>query len=96
MSPPLSFIGHRFKTLATAISRVLKYAFAHPRFQSIAAEFFVEVGVLWFVFPILDTIVQFGTSKVSAKLTIVSIAIAVTCLFIAGIISRSIEKEEQQ
>jgi hypothetical protein len=74
---------------------VLKAAFGHSGFRPLAAEFFVEVGVLWFVFPILDTIVQFGTSKVTAKLTLASIGVATVCLFLAGILSRGLVKEDQ-
>jgi hypothetical protein len=95
VSPPLSFIGQRLRLLASPASRVFKYALGHTGFRTIAAEFFVEVGVLWFVFPILDTIVQFGTSKVTVKLTIASIGVAMARLFLAGILSRSVVKEDR-
>jgi hypothetical protein len=92
---PLSFIGRRIKTAGYFVyQRTIALAFIHPNFRKVAAEFFLEVGVLWFVFPILDTIVQFGTSKVTAKLTLVSICVAIGCLFIAGILSRSSGREE--
>ncbi len=95
MSPPQSFIGHRLKIMTAAWKRLFRRAFLHKQFRNISAEFFVEVGVLWFVFPILDTIVQFGSAKVTARMTLLSISIATVCLFIAGIISGESEEEDQ-
>ena len=95
MSPPLSFIGQRLKIMTAAWKRLFRRAFLHKQFRTILAEFFVEVGVLWFVFPILDTVVQFGSAKVTAKLTLLSTAVAAACLFLAGIISGEPEEEDQ-
>jgi hypothetical protein len=52
-----------------------------------SATFLTEVAVLVLVFPILDTIVEKGQSKVTPSLVIWSILIAVGCLFLAGVIS---------
>jgi hypothetical protein len=66
-------------------------AFAHPKFAGIAQEFFTEAAVLVFVFPVLDTIVQFGKAKVTIKLALGSIGVAVLLLSFAGIIARGKE-----
>ena len=63
---------------------MLKRAVGHAEFRKIVAEFFLEVGVLSFVFPVLDTIVQFGARKVTLKMAGVSTGVAVICLYIAG------------
>jgi peptidoglycan/LPS O-acetylase OafA/YrhL len=63
---------------------LLRRAFG-PKFRKIVAEFFLEVGVLWFVFPTLDTFVQFGRSKVTKGMTLLSIVIAFACLILAGL-----------
>jgi hypothetical protein len=65
--------------------RAVKRAVGHAEFRKIVAEFFLEAGVLCFLFPVLDTIVQFGTHKVTLKMAIWSTAIAVGCLFLAGL-----------
>lgn len=70
---------------------VFRVAFAHPRFVSIALEFFTEAAVLVFVFPILDKIVQFGPKGVTLKLGIGSVGTAFFFLFIAGIIGGRIK-----
>ena len=62
-------------------------AFGHAKFRELVAEFFLEAGVLCFVFPTLDTIVQFGSRKVTWKITVSSVGIAVVCLFLAGLFS---------
>ena len=76
------------------IESVRRRAFGHPGFRKIVSEFFLEAGVLWFVFPVLDTIVQFGAHKVTLKMTVGSIAIAVGCLFLAGLFSSKDESGE--
>ena len=63
--------------------------FRSPRFAKIAVEFFTEAAVLVFVFPIPDTLVQFGKSKVTWPLTVGSVVLAVVFLLLAGIISRA-------
>jgi len=63
-------------------------AFGHAKFASIAQEFFTEAAVLVFVFPVLDTVVQFGTKKVTWGLGLGSVAFAIFLLFWAGIIAR--------
>lgn len=95
VSPPLSFIGRRWKAVAAACKRILRLAFLHKQFNNILAEFLVEVGVLWFVFPILDTIVQFGSARVTTRTTLLSIGVASVCLLAAGIISGEPEEEDQ-
>jgi hypothetical protein len=62
--------------------------FSHPRFADIAQEFFTEAAVLVFVFPVLDTVVQFGRAKVTWRLTAGSVGVTVLLLFCAGIIAR--------
>ncbi len=63
-------------------------AFAHAKFASIAQEFLTEAAVLVFVFPVLDTVVQFGRAKVTWELGLGSMAVAIFLLFWAGIIAR--------
>jgi hypothetical protein len=66
--------------------------FLGPRFYKIAAEFCVEVAVLWFVFPLLDTLVQFDKPKM--KLVYASVGITAVFLFMAGILSKMGGEEE--
>jgi len=74
--------------------RLLVGAFGHPKFADIAVEFCTEAAVLIFVFPILDTVVQFGTKKVTLRLGLGSVGLAILLLFIAGTIrGRAKEKE---
>ena len=56
-------------------------------FARITVDFLTEVAVLVMVFPTLDTIIEKGQSKVTRGLVIWSVAIALICLFMAGIIS---------
>jgi len=74
-----------------ATKALLRSAFGHPKFAAIAQEFFTEAAVLVFVFPILDTIVQFGRQKVTLSLGLGSIGVAVLLLFVAGIIGGRIK-----
>ena len=71
--------------LARAIPRD---AFGHPKFVEVAQEFFTEAAVLVFVFPVLDTIVQFGTKKVTWRLALGSLGTTVFLLFWAGILAK--------
>ena len=81
------------KIVAGRVYRILiERAFLHKDFMRVASEFLLEAGVLCLVFPILDTIVQFGRAKVTARMTLASVGIAVGCLWMAGILSRE-EKE---
>jgi hypothetical protein len=69
-------------------------AFGHPKFADIVVEFCTEAAVLIFVFPILDTVVQFGSKKVTLRLGLVSVGLAILLLFIAGTIKgRAKDKE---
>jgi hypothetical protein len=46
------------------VARPFVKAFGHAKFADVAEQFLTEAAVLVFVFPVLDTIVQFGTGKV--------------------------------
>ena len=70
-----------------SIRKILSKAFRHEQFKEHLATFFVEAAVLWFVFPVLDTFVEFGGRKITAGLGAISIAVAIVCMFIAGILS---------
>jgi len=63
-------------------------AFGHAKFASLAEQFLTEAAVLVFVFPVLDTIVQFGKEKVTWRLGLGSLAVTIFLLFWAGIIAR--------
>jgi len=63
-------------------------AFGHAKFVNVAEQFLTEAAVLVFVFPVLDTIVQFGKEKVTWRLGIGSLAVTIFLLFWAGIIAR--------
>ena len=67
---------------------LLQSAFGHPKFVDVAQEFFTEAAVLVFVFPVLDTIVQFGTKKVTWRLALGSVGATVFLLFWAGILAK--------
>jgi hypothetical protein len=67
---------------------ILRDAFGHPKFVDVAQEFFTEAAVLVFVFPVLDTIVQFGTKKVTWRLALGSLGTTVFLLFWAGILAK--------
>lgn len=69
-----------YRAADTALARAVRRA----GFRKIVSEFFLEVGVLWFVFPILDTVVQFGTKHVTWGIALLSIGVAVGCLLLAG------------
>lgn len=62
--------------------------FIGPKFAKLAMEFFTEVAVLVFVFPVLDTVIQFGRRKLSWQLAGVSIGVAVVCMVLAAIMAR--------
>lgn len=66
--------------------------FLGPRFVKIAAEFCVEVAVLWFVFPLLDTLVEFDKPKMN--LVYASLGITTIFLVMAGILSKMGGEEE--
>lgn len=70
------------------IGTILRDAFGHPKFVDVAQEFFTEAAVLVFVFPVLDTIVQFGTKKVTWRLALGSLGTTVFLLFWAGILAK--------
>jgi hypothetical protein len=75
------------------ITRVLfRRLFLHSNFRKVAAEFFTEVAVLVFVFPILDTIVQFGARGVTWQLGAGSIAGAILALLVAAILVKPNEE----
>lgn len=74
---------------------VARRAFGHAGFRKIVVEFFLEAGVLCFVFPVLDTIVQFGPHKVTWKLAGGSIAVAIVFLSLAGLFSPQDEENEE-
>lgn len=67
---------------------ILRDGFGHPKFVDVAQEFFTEAAVLVFVFPVLDTIVQFGTNKVTWRLALGSLGTTVFLLFWAGILAK--------
>jgi len=73
-------------------SRPFVRAFAHARFAAIAQEFFTEAAVLVFVFPVLDTIVQFGRAKVTWGLVLGAVGVSIFLLFLAGIIASRLLK----
>ena len=75
-----------FTKLFLKIIGVFAERFADGGFRSVAAEFFTEVAVLVFVFPIVDTIVQFGREKVTVLLALGSIAGSVICFLLAVIL----------
>jgi hypothetical protein len=77
-----------FYQLLFIIGAILRDAFGHPKFVDVAQEFFTEAAVLVFVFPVLDTVVQFGARKVTWKLALGSVGVAVFLLFWAGILAR--------
>jgi len=56
-------------------------------FLAIVVQFLTEVAVLVMVFPTLDTVIEKGQSKVTLSLIIGSVALSLSCLFLAGIIS---------
>ncbi len=86
MAAALRSIWTRFGSGARWIyEKALKRAVGNSEFREIVAEFFLEAGVLCFVFPVLDTIVQFGVKGVTLKMAIVSTLIAVGCLYLAGL-----------
>lgn len=62
-------------------------AIFHRKSLDNVVEFFTEAAVLIFVFPVLDTIVQFGVRQVTLTLAGWSMAGAVLSLCIAGILS---------
>jgi|HubBroStandDraft_3_1064219.scaffolds.fasta_scaffold1984088_1 hypothetical protein len=68
----------------------IKGIFAERRadggFRKVASEFLTEVGVLVFVFPVVDTLVQFGREKVTALLALGSLAGSVACFLLAVIL----------
>jgi hypothetical protein len=83
---------HGYQGARDAIIQVRDFfssAFVHPAFKKVAVEFFTEAAVLAFIFPALDTIVEFGPKKVTASLAFGSIMVAVFFLFIAGMLSRT-------
>jgi hypothetical protein len=73
----------------TAARGVLARRFSGGNFRGVAATFFTEVAVLVFVFPVVDTIVQFGREKVTAPLAIGSFVFAGLCFLAAVILSKS-------
>jgi hypothetical protein len=70
------------------VGALFRNAFGHPQFVNVAQEFFTEAAVLVFVFPVLDTIVQFGTKKVTWRLALGSVGVTVFLLFWAGILAK--------
>jgi len=74
----------------------VKKAFLHREFKKVASEFLLEVGVLSLVFPILDTIVQFGTRAVTTRMALTSIGIGFGCLWMAGILSYDEKPEDKK
>jgi hypothetical protein len=80
------------KVLSTGWMLLLR-VFRRGEFAERSIEFLTEVAVLVFVFPILDTLIEKGQSKVTRLLVIWSILIPVGCLFLAGVIS-TINKED--
>lgn len=62
----------------------------------IAEVFLTEVAVLVAIFPILDTVIEQGQSKVTRSLVWGSIALAVSCLLLAGIAAGIIAKEDRE
>jgi len=89
--------------LITGLHNVLRFLIAvrtfflrmvlNRRFPRIIIEFLTEVGVLLMVFPMLDTVIEKGESKVTGGLVAGSLLITVFCLLAAGVISMY-EREE--
>jgi hypothetical protein len=84
----LRFLTRVLSRLLFLIRAPLQGAFGHPGFVNVAQEFFTEAAVLVFVFPVLDTVVQFGTKKVTWRLALGSVGVTVFLLFWAGILAR--------
>jgi|SRR5271163_2604957 hypothetical protein len=84
----LRFVLGALRRPFSLANTLLRGAFGHPRFVEIAQEFFTEAAVLVFVFPVLDTIVQFGPKKVTWRLALGSVGTAVFLLFWAGILAK--------
>ena len=57
---------------------------SRKRFAKVTETFFTEVGVLLFVFPVLDEFVQNDLRAVTPRLILGSLAASLTCFGVAG------------
>ena len=89
---PMAVVYRRAMRLLRTIWAFLVRVCLCKGFGRIVAEFLTEVAVLVLVFPILDTIIQKGQSNVTKSLVILSVVLTVSCLFVAGIISKAGEE----
>lgn len=65
---------------------------AFKRFAKMSETFFGEVGVLLFVFPVLDEYVQYGKVAITRRLILGSLVASVCCYILAAMLAMYINE----
>lgn len=88
----IPFISGIWLSIANSeFGRTVAKRFDDGHFHQVGSVFFTEAAVLVFVFPVVDTVVQFGPKSLTLKLGAVSLVASVVFYLLAVILSKSDE-----